>query len=164
MLYENSSSGKRCDKVDLGLIEKVVIFALESGVGLLLDLENNISGLNTWSLVTLAAEVDLVSSLDTSVHMDVEDLSLDDSLLAVAALALVLLADDLSLTITVGTNGLETLDHGAHLAHHGLHTVAITAGALLDGTLLSTTTIALRADNGLLERKLGNLAPVDILE
>lgn len=164
MLYENGSSSKGCNKIDLGLVEKVVILALESGMGLLLDLENDISGLNTWSLVTLATEVDLVSSLDTSIHMDVEDLSLDNCLLSVAALALVLLADDLSLSITVWADSLEALDHGSHLAHHGLHTVTIATSTLLDSALLSTTAIALRADNRLLERKLRNLATVDILQ
>jgi hypothetical protein len=42
--------------------------------------------------------------------------------------------------------------------------VAITSSALLDGTFLSTTSITFRADNGLLQGELGNLASVDILK
>jgi hypothetical protein len=116
-------------------------------MGLLLDFENDVAGLNTRCLVTLASELDLGATADTLVNVDVEDLAVNGGLLSVALLAAVLLLDALTLSVTVGADSLEALDHGAHLAHHGLHTVAITASASLDSTLLSTETIALRADD-----------------
>jgi hypothetical protein len=154
-------SGK---KIDLGVVEQVVVLALETGVGLLLDLENDVSGFDARQLVTLAAELNAVAGLDTAVDVDVEDLSLDDGLLSVALLASVAVTDDLSLTLAVGADGLETLDHRTHLAHHVLHTAAVTASALLDSTFLSTTAIALGANDRLLQCKLGDLALVDVFE
>ncbi len=93
-----------------------------------------------------------------------EDLSLDNRLLAVASLALVLLADDLSLSITVGADSLETLNHRTHLAHHGLHAMAITTSTLLHRSLLSTTAFTSRANDGFLECELGDLASVNVFQ
>jgi hypothetical protein len=164
MLNIDGPARKSSDKVDLGVVEKVVILSLESGMWLLLDLENHISRLNPRRLVTLTPEFNLVSCSNTSVDVNVENLSLDDRFLAIAALALILLADEFTLSITVGADSLEALDHGTHLAHHGLHAVAITTSTLLNCTFLSTTSFTLRADNGFLECKLGYLAPVDIFK
>lgn len=164
VLDMKNATGKRGDQIDLGLVEEVIILPLETGVGLLLNFENDVTRLAVRELVTLAAEFDPGTALDAPVDVDVQNLPLDDSLLAVALLAAVLIADDLSLALAVGANGLETLDHGTHLAHHHLHTAAVAARALLDGALLTSATIALGADDGLLQRKLRNLAAVDILE
>lgn len=164
MLYEDRSTSKGSDQVNLSLVDQVVVFALESSVGLLLNLEYHIPGLDSWRLISLALEVDLVSTANTSVHMDMQDLSLDRRLLSVAGLALVLLPDDLALSITIGADSLEALDHGAHLAHHRLHAVAITASALLDSPFLSTPAVALGADDGFLERKLGDLSSVNVFQ
>lgn len=131
---------------------------------LLLDFKDNIASEDAGSLVTLASELDAGAALDTSVDVDVEDLSVDYGLLSVALLAAVLFFNDLSLTITVGASGLEALDHGAHLSQHGLHTVAITACTALDGALFASTTFALGADDGALQGQLGNLASVDVFE
>jgi hypothetical protein len=155
---------KGSKQVDLGVVEEIVVFSLEPWVRLLLNFENNISRLNTRQLVALAAELDPVAGLDTAVDVDVENLALNNGLLTVALLATVTVADNLSLTLAIGTDGLETLDHGTHLAHHVLHSAAITAGALLDGTLLTTAAIALGADDRLLQSQLGNLAAVDVFK
>ena len=101
---------------------------------------------------------------DTSIDVNVEDLPLNNSLLSVATFAPILLADDLALAIAVRADGLEALDHGTHLAHHGLHTVAIATGTLSNGAFLATTSIALRADHGLLQSEFRHLTSVDILE
>jgi hypothetical protein len=164
MLNKNRSSSECCNKVDFCMVEKVVILALKSCVGLLLDLENNISGLDSRSLIALPSEVNLMTCTNAPIDVDVEHLSLNDCLLATAGLASVLLSDDLTLSITVGADRLETLDHRAHLTHHRLHTVTITSSALLDGTFLSTTPITFWADDGLLQGELGNLASVNIFE
>ena len=146
------------------MVEKVVILALESGVGLLLNLENNITRHDARKLVTFTAELDLVAILDTTINVDVKDLALDNSLLTMAVAAAVLVTDILSFTIAVGTDSLEALNHGTHLAHHRLHTGTVTASTCLDSALLTTTTVASRTDDGLLESQLGYFAAVDIFQ
>lgn len=164
MLNIDGTSSKGSDEIDICMVEEVIVFSLESGVRLLFNLKDDIARQNTRCLVSLSIEFDLVAAPDTSVDMDVKDLSLNNGLLAIAALAPILLTDDLAFTTAVGADGLESLDHGAHLAHHGLHTVSIASSALLDSTLLATTSITLGADYGLLQSELGDLASIDILE
>lgn len=160
----DAAAGKSSQKVDLGLVEQVVVLALEARVGLLLNLEDNIAWHDTGHLVTLAAELDLVAITYTLVNVNVEHLALHNGLLAVTLLAAVLLADDLTLAIAVGADSLEALDHGTHLAHHGLHTAAIAACARLDGAILTATTFAAGTDDGLLQGQLRDLATVDIFQ
>lgn len=164
MLNVNSATGKRGEQINLGLVEQVVALALEAGVGLLLDLEDHITGKDTRHLVTLTAELNLVAITDTLVDVNVEHLALNNGLLSAAALAAVLVANDLALTVTVGADSLETLDHGTHLAHHGLHTGTVATSALLDGTLLATAAITACTDDGLLQSQLRDLALVDVLQ
>lgn len=164
VLNVDSTTTESGQKVDLSLEEEVVALALETRVGLLLNLEDNITGENARHLVTLTTELDLVAIANTLVDVDVENLALNNGLLTVAALAAVLVTDDLALTVTVGADGLEALDHRTHLAHHSLHTATVTTGALLDSTVLATTAIAASTDNGLLQSKLGDLAAVDVLQ
>ena len=164
VLNVDGTAGERSKKVDLGVVVEVVTLALEASVRLLLNLELHITGLDARHLVTLASEVDLGAALHTLVDVNVEHLALDDGLLAGALLALVLLADLLTLTVAVRADSLESLDHGTHLAHHGLHTLALAALASLHSTLLTTAAITLGADDALLQGKLGNLAAVDVLE
>ena len=147
MLNVDGTTAKRGEQVDLGLVEQVVALALETGVGLLLDLEDHITGHNTGHLVTLAAELDLVAVAHTLVDVNVQHLALHDGLLTTALLAAVLVADDLALTVTVGADGLEALDHGTHLAHHGLHTATVAACALLDSALLTAAAITAGTDD-----------------
>lgn len=96
--------------------------------------------------------------------MNVEHLPVDHRLLAVALLAPVLVLDELALAVAVGAHGLEPLDHRTHLAHHHLHTLAVTPGAAAHGALLAADTGALGADDGSLEGQLGDLALVDVLQ
>jgi hypothetical protein len=164
VLNVDGTTSKSGQKIDLGLVEEVVTLALEASVRLLLNLELNITRLDARHLITLAAEVNLGTALDTLVDVDVEDLALDCGLLSVALLAAVLLANNLSLSIAVGADSLEALDHGTHLAHHHLHTLTITACALLDSALLTTATVTLGAQDGLLQSELGDLALVHVLK
>lgn len=164
VLNVDGATSKGSDQVNLALVEKVVFPAGEAGVGLLLNLENDVTGLDTRCLVTFAAELDLGAAANALVDMDVKDLAVDNCLLTIALLATVLLADDFTLSVTVGADGLEALNHGAHLAHHGLHAVAVTACAALDSAILATEALALGADDGALEGQLGDLAAVDVLE
>lgn len=164
VLDKDSTSGERCHQLNLVVVEEIVVFPGEPRVGLLLDLEDDVTSHDTRSLVTLASELDAGTALDTPVDVDVQNLPVDHRLLSAALLTAILVLDDLSLSVTVGTGGLETLDHGAHLAHHCLHTVAITASAALNGALLAPATLAFGADDGALECQLGNLAAIDVLE
>lgn len=164
VLNVNGTAGKSGKKVNLGLIEQVVTLALEAGVGLLLNLEHDITGHDTGHLVTLAAELNLVAVAHTFVDVDVKNLALNNGLLAVTLLAAILITNDLSFTVAVGADSLEALDHRTHLAHHSLHTATVAARALLNSALLSTAAITATADDGLLESQLGYLALVDILE
>jgi hypothetical protein len=92
--------------------------------------------------------------------MDMKDLALDNCLLACALLALVL--DDLALALAIRTDGLEPLDHGAHLAYHSLHTTAVTSWAFFDRTFLTADTVALGADDRLLQSEFRGLALVNV--
>lgn len=164
VLNVNGTTSKCGQQVNLGLVEQVVVLPLEPGVGLLLNLENNVTGEDTGHLVTLAAELDLVAVAYTLVDVDVQHPALHHGLLAVAFLAAVLVADDLTLTVTVRADGLEALDHGTHLAHHRLHTATIAAGTLLNRTLLASAAVATSTNDRLLQSQFGHLAAVDVLE
>jgi len=150
VLDVNLATRKRCQKINLGVVEEIVVFPLEARVGFLFNLEHNISRLNTWKLVSLASELDLVAGLDTAIDVNVEDFALDDGFLAVALLAPIAVADDLAFTLAVGTDCLESLDHRTHLAHHVLHAASFASNAFLDRAFLATSALALGADDGLL--------------
>lgn len=164
VLNVDGASSESSDQVDVALVKKIVVSASETGVWLLLNFENNVTSLYARGLVTFTAELDLGAATNTSVDMNMENLAIDNGLLARALLATVLVLDLLTLTVTVGADSLETLNHGTHLAHHGLHTVTITASAALDSALLTTKTIALGADDRALQSQLGDLAAVDVLQ
>lgn len=164
VLNVNGTAGKSGKQVDLGLVKQVVTLALEAGVGLLLNLEHDITGHDTRHLVTLAAELNFVAVAHTFVDVNVKNLTLNDGLLAGTLLAAILITDDLSLAVTVGADSLEALDHGTHLAHHSLHTATVAARTLLNSAFLSTAAITATADDGLLESQLGYLTLIDILE
>lgn len=164
VLDVDSTTSKGGDELNVANIEQVVFPTGEAGVRLLLNLENDIASLDTRCLVTFTSELDLGAASNTLVDVDVEDLAVDGCLLSVALFASVLLLDDLTLSVAVGADSLESLDHRTHLAHHGLHAVAITARAALDSALLATKTLALGADDGPLKSQLGDLAAVDVLK
>ncbi|KUI53900.1 hypothetical protein VP1G_10625 [Cytospora mali] len=150
--------------LDLAVVQKVVIFPGEAGVRLLLNLENDVAGHYARGLVTLATELNASTALDTTVDIDVKNLSVHNSLLSAALLAAILVLDDLTLTVTVRASGLEALDHRTHLSHHSLHTVSITASTFANSALLASATLALGADDGALKCQLRDLSAVDILE
>ena len=164
MLNVDGTTREGSQKVDFSVVEQIIPLALESCMWLLLNLELHVTRLDAWHLVALTTEVNLGAALHTTVDVYVKDLALDDGLFAVALLALVLLADLFTLAVAVWADSLETLDHGTHLAHHCLHTLAVAARTCLDSALLTTSSIALGADDGLLQGELGNLSAVNVLE
>ena len=164
MFNGKATTAKSREKINFHVVVKVVVLALEPGVRLLLDFEDNITVYNTGDLVTFPAELNLVTVLDTLVDVDMKHLALHDGLLTVTLLAAVTLTDVLTLTVAVRANRLEALDHGTHLAHHSLHTGTIAAGTRLDGTLFTTATITARAKDRLLQSQFRDLSAVDILQ
>ena len=77
MLNIDGATSKSSQKINLGLVEKVVTLALEARVRLLLNLELNITRFVARHLVTFAAEVDLGTALDTLVDVNVQHLALN---------------------------------------------------------------------------------------
>lgn len=155
---------QRRKQINLRMIEKIIILPLEPRMRLLLNLKHDVAGLHAGQLVALATELNLVAGLDAPIDVHVQHLALDNRLLATALLAAITLADRLALALAIGTNGLETLDHRAHLADHGLHTPTITSAAFLHGALLAAAALALGTDDALLQGEFGHLAAVDVLE
>jgi hypothetical protein len=96
--------------------------------------------------------------------MNVKDFSLHHGFLAHTAPASVAVTDGLALTLAVRADALESLDHGTHLTHHGLHTRAIATRACLDCACLAATALASRTDDGLLQGEFGDFALVNVLE
>ncbi len=164
MLDVNDTAGQGCDEVDVAFEVQVVALANEARVGLFCDVDNNVTGLDTRSLIAVASELDTGAVLHAAVDVELKDLSVANRLLSGTLLAAVLVPNNLALAVAVGTGGLESLDHRTHLAHHGPHTVAVTSGAAADGALLASTAFALGADDRPLQSQFGSLTTVDVLE
>jgi hypothetical protein len=152
------------DQVDLSMVQEIIVPTGEAGMGLLLDLEDNIASKDTRGLVTLAAELNLGAALDATIDMDVKDLAIDNGLLAEALLAAILVLNNLTLAIAVRADCLEALDHRTHLTHHGLHAMAVAARAFPNSAFLAAATLAFGTDDGPLQSQLGHLSAVDVLE
>jgi hypothetical protein len=158
------SARQRSQQVYFSVVEEIVVFALESGVRLLFNLKYHIASEDARHLVTLTAEFDFVTTLDSSIDVDMKHLTLHNRLLAYAALASISLTDGFSFALAVWADCLEALDHRAHLTHHGLHTRTVATSTGLDRTLFASTAIALRANDRLLESEFGDFAFVDVFE
>ena len=105
-----------------------------------------------------------MAALYTSINMDMQDLPLDDGLLAQAFLASVLVPYHLPLALAIRADSLKALDHWPHLAHHSLCTRTPASCACSNGTFFATSTIAGRTDDGFLERQFRHLALVDVFQ
>lgn len=101
------SASEGGQEVDVDLGKQVVALPLERRVGLLLDDDDDVSRDRPRRLVRLASERDLLAALHSLVDVNLEHLALRDDLLGVADLALVLLVDDLSGSVTVVAGDLD---------------------------------------------------------
>lgn len=90
MLNGKFTATQCSQEIDFGLAEEVVALPLESGVGLLLDNNDDVTGNDTRGLIALAVEFDLLAALHSLVDVNLEDLPLRVGLLAVTSLASVL--------------------------------------------------------------------------
>lgn len=156
----STSQGSEQVKLDLGV--QVIASANKALVGLLINDKDDITGDDAGALVTLSVESNLLVVDHTLVDVDFKNLALLNSLLTVAALASVLGVDDLTLSLTVLTDSLESLDHGSHLSSDESHTLTLTGGTGLDGTFLATLAFTRRANDGSGESKLRDLALVKL--
>lgn len=164
MLDSELTAAQRRQQIHLLLVEQIVLLALETVVGLLLDDDDNISWCDTWRLVALAAESDSLAATHALVDVDLEHFLLRDDLAATASLALVLVVDDLASPAALVARLLELLNHRAHLAESDLDTTAGAGITCLDGTLFSTFAVALDTNDVAGEGELCRLALVEVLE
>jgi len=151
VLNVNGATSQSGQEVNFGVIEEVIVLALESWVWFLLNFKLNVTREHPRHLITFAAEIDLMPCFDPSIYMDVQDLAFHDGFLSHASLAPILLANHFALALAVWADSLESLYHRAHLPHHSLHTSAIAARASLHSAFLTTTAIAGWADYGFLQ-------------
>lgn len=164
VLDENLTTTEGSEEVDFDVDEEIVLSALEAGVRLLVDDDDDVAWNGVGCLVGLFLESDLLAIFHTLVDSDFEDLTLLVDLLAVALLAAVLGVDDLTLTLALGTSLLHLLNHGTELTEDDLDTLTVASATCLDSTLLTTSTIALLAENVLLKSKLGDLTSVELFK
>lgn len=95
-------------------------------VCLFLENDDNISGSDSWGLVTLSRKGDLLAVPHTLVHMHLQNLALALRLLSLALLATILLLDDFSLSVAFLTNLLDLLHHsGSNLPQANCGTLSI---------------------------------------
>lgn len=158
------TTGKSGQQIDLDRSMQVVALANKSLVGLLVNDKDDITRNDIRTLITLASKSNLLLVDHTLVNVDLEDLALLQGLLAVAGLASVLGVDNVTLTVTVVTNGLVSLDHGAHLSRHKSHTLTLTGSTGLDSALLAALTITLGTQHCSCQGKLGNFTLVQVSE
>jgi hypothetical protein len=151
VLNVDGTTSQSRQEINFGVIEEIIVLALESWVWFLLNFKLNVTREHPGHLITFTSEIDLMACLDPSIYMDVQDLAFHDGFLSQASLAPVFLANRLTLALAVWTDSLESLYHRAHLPHHSLHTSAIAARASLHGAFLATAAIAGWADYGFLQ-------------
>lgn len=164
MLYVDNSTCQSGEQLDLGVVEKIIIFPLETRMWFDLDLELHISRKNTRHLVAITFEVDLGTALHALVNVDVKNLSFADSFPTSAFLAPIFIPNDLSFTLAIGADCLKALDHRSHLTHHHLHSRSLAASAGLDRTFLASTPFASWTDYRLLQCKFRDLATVHVFQ
>merc|ERR1719340_276165 len=158
-------TSKRLSQVDVHLDDEVLAASLELIVSFLVQDDNDVPWLQSWFLVALAAECNLLSVLHTFVHLDLQDLSLPVDLPPVTFLTPQLGVDSLSLAVTLLTHGLYLLHHaGAELFDPDLHTRPPAGGTLLHSTGLPSDTVATITDDVLLEGQLPHCAVVHVLQ
>jgi hypothetical protein len=164
VLDRKLASSQRRQEVDLGLTVQVIPLPLELLVGLLLHYNDDISGDDPRRLVALPRKLDLLTTPHPLVDVDLEHLSLADSLLAVASLAPILGVHHLARPLALVAWLLDLLHHRAELAEHDLDALPATRRAGGDRALLAATALAALANDGFRQGELLNLALVEVLE
>lgn len=163
MCQDEIDSGQGFKKRDLLLNQEISTSALELSIGLFLDLDDNITGLDAWILISLPVEDVFLSVGCTLVNLDFNDLLLLNDLLAIASLALIFLADDLALsTAFVARLGLLRVHTRSKLLHNSPHTLSSANAAGSNSTGLASLAFALGADTVSADSDLLSLAIVKV--
>lgn len=138
---------------------------LENGVLLYVQYDDDVAWLEVGFLISLAGENDALPIKHALLNVHFEDFTVANGLLAVARFASVLRVNDFSLALTRTANLFVFLDEAGHdLLNLNFDSLALTCSAGLDRSLLAATSLALLADDTLLQRKLTNCSVVDFLE
>ena len=94
-------TSKRLSQVDVHLDDEVLAASLELIMSFLVQDDNDVPWLQSWFLVALAAECNLLSVLHTFVHLHLQDLPLPVDLPPVTFLTPQLGVDPLPLAVTL---------------------------------------------------------------
>merc|ERR1719340_181275 len=158
-------TSKRLSQVDVHLDDEVLAASLELIVSFLVQDDNDVPWFQSWFLVALAAECNLLSVLHTFVHLDLQDLSLPVHLPPVTFLAPQLGVNSLPLAVTLLTHGLYLLHHaGAELLDPNLHPSSAAGGTFLHSPSLASQTVASITDDVLLQGQLPHRPVVHVLQ
>lgn len=149
MFDSEFSTGQRRQQINFRLAEQIVTLPLEPRVVLFFHDKDDISRFDTWRLIALSGELDLLAALHTLVDVNLEHFTFLLGLFTVALLASVLGVDDFTGSVTVATRLLDLLNHRAELSQRDSNTLPVTRLTLLDGTLLSAESITALAQDRL---------------
>lgn len=164
MFDSELATSKSRQKVNLDFGNEIVFLSTESVVWLLLNDNNNVSGLSRRRLVGFATKNDGLTTLHTLVDVDLQHLLVRNDLLALAGCATILRVDVLASTRTVVTSSLDLLNHRTHLAHDNFDTTTITTGTCPHSPVLSSLALTLGAEDVTCQCEFRRLAPVQLLE
>lgn len=146
-----------CQQVDITLVDEIIVHALELGMFLLVEHDDDVAGNDTGLLIAFACACAYANGVAVSsyrsythpsdtiknnflpidhalLHKHLQDLLLRRDLLAIAHLALVLFADGLAGATAIWAHLLDLLDHRAHLSQLDAHTLAIAPTAWMCDT------------------------------
>ena len=148
---------------DLFFHQKVSTTTLESIVGLLLDLNDDITGLDIREFISLAMEDVFLTVGSALIDLDLEDLLVLDHFLSIAILALVFLVDDLTLTIAIiaWASTLRVHARSQHL-HNSSHTATLAGTARSNCSSFASETIALAANAITVNGNFGLFAIIEV--
>jgi len=145
--------------------QQIGSFSLELFMGLLLSLDDNITWLNTWILISLAMESILVIVGGAFVDFSFQYFLLFYYLLAIADFAFIFIVDDLTCATTFIARALGLTVHaGSEHSHLHDHASTFTSIALLNGAFLATYTITSYANTLSVDCNFCCLSRVDFFE
>jgi hypothetical protein len=165
VLNHEVDSSQSLKESNLLLHQEIGTLSLKGLMGLLLNNYNHVASLSSGELVSFAVESVLLPIGCSFVDFSLKDLLFLGDLLAIAGLALVLLIDDLTLSIAVITTTSRLRVHtGSKLLHFGYLTATSASATLLNGTFFTTLTSARLANSLTIDSNLGLLTHEDLFE
>ena len=155
-------SGEGLEEGDGAFDEEVSPFALEDGVFIDLDPDEDVSGLDARGFISLAGEFEVVVVVDTWFDGDFKFSGVVDYLLSLAGFAPFLRVTALALSLAVFALALEDLLHEALLDDFLDDTLALALGTLFD--FLASLSVAVSAWSFACEFDLLDTSFVDVFE